>query len=79
MATKKKTSAKRNTQRNLRASEYDKFFGYIGKARVMAYKISNDPKYTSEVRRAMRSVESKLWALGNDYYWRNMTESLRGN
>lgn len=75
MATKKAT---KDSKPFLTPAEYDKFFEHIGKARVMAYQISKDPKRTQEVRRSMRSIEKKLWAIGNGYYWGRMTDYKRG-
>lgn len=75
MATKKPIKDKKPF---LTPAEYDKFFEYIGKARVMAYQISKDPKRSTEVRRSMRSIEKKLWGIGNGYYWGRMTDYMRG-
>ena len=77
MATKK-TSTKALKQGFMSKAEYDKFFGYVGKARVMAYRLSQDKKKNAEVRKAMRSIEKKLWALGNDYFWGRITDYERG-
>ena len=75
MTTKQKTTKDRKPF--ITPAEYDKFFGYIGKARVMAYQLSKDPARSAEVRKAMRSIEKKLWNIGNDYYWGRMTDYLR--
>ena len=75
MATAKKKEKK--SARNLTKSEYDKLFKYIGNARVMCRKISKDAKYTTEVRRALASIEKKLWNIGNDYYWGRLTDYKR--
>lgn len=77
MATKK-TSTKSLKEGFVSKAEYDKFFGYIGKARVMAYQMSKNAKKNNEVRRTMRSIEKKLWGIGNDYYWGRMTDYQRG-
>jgi len=76
MATKKKTSAKRTTKegRNLTNVEYRKLFDHVGKARVMALKMSEDKKYNARVRRVLRSVEQQLWKLGNIYPWSSITD-----
>ena len=72
MATTKKTT-KKVEPKPLSAAEYDKFFGYIGKARVMARKLSQDANRRSDVRAAMRSIEKKPWNIGNDYRWGSLT------
>lgn len=77
MATKKQSQKKKVQPRNLSAEEYDNFFSHIGKARVMAYKIQANPKYTAEVRRAFRSIEKKLYNIGNQYFWGRMTSYER--
>ena len=76
MATRKKTSAKRTTKeaRNLTKAEYRKLFDHVGKARVMALKMSEDKKYDARVRRVLRSFEQQLWKLGNIYPWSSITD-----
>lgn len=74
MATKKPIKDKKPF---IKPAEYDKFFSYIGKARVMAYQLSKDTARSAEVRRAMSSIEKKLWNIGNDYYWGRMTDYMR--
>ena len=77
MATAKKTTTKKATKKAgpkfLSKSEYDKFFSYIGKARVMAKKIADDKDRPGELKRAMNSIEKKLWNIGNDYRWGALT------
>ena len=68
MATTKKE------KRNLTQTEHKRLFDHIGKARVMAHKMSKDSRYTAEVRRALAGVEKKLWNLGNDYRWGSMVD-----
>ena len=66
--------AKKDSERKaLSPKEKEKLFSFIGKARVFARKISNDKNYRSDVRRAMSSIEKKLWNIGNDYYWGSLT------
>lgn len=67
-------TAKKKEPKALSRKEYDKLMGFIGKARVMCYKISNNKDYRADVRRAMGSIEKKLWNLGNDYYWGSLTD-----
>lgn len=75
MATAKKKAAKSAAQpRNLTKAEYRKLFDHIGKARVMAYQMSGASKYNARVRRTLRSLEAKLWSLGNDYPWSDITD-----
>lgn len=71
MTTKKTT--KKTESKSMSKAEYNKFFGYIGKARVMARKLSQDSNRRSDVRAAMRSIEKKLWNIGNDYRWGSLT------
>lgn len=79
MATAKKTTAKKTDEkRNLTAKEYDEFFGYIGKARVMAFKFSQDKTLTAEAKRAFASIEKKLYSIGNGYRWGSITGYKRG-
>ena len=73
MATAKKTT-KKAMPKSMSKAEYTKFFGYIGKARVMARKLSQDANRRSDVRAAMRSIEKKLWNIGNDYRWGALTD-----
>ena len=70
MATRKTTK----TPRALTKAEKEKLFNYIGKARVFALKVSKDAKYRSDVRRTMKSIEKKLWGIGNDYRWGSLTD-----
>lgn len=74
MATTKKTSTKKTAEkRDLTAKEYDEFFGYIGKARAMAYKLGQDKTLHGEAKRAFAAIEKKLFAIGNDYRWGSIT------
>lgn len=77
MATAKKTATKKAAKKAgpkfLTKAEYDKFFSYIGKARVMAKKIADDKERPGELKRAMSSIEKKLWNIGNDYRWGALT------
>ena len=76
MATTKKTT-KKAEPKPLSAAEYDKLFGYIGKARVLARKLSMDANKRADVRTAMKSIEKKLWNIGNDYRWGSLTHYAR--
>ena len=79
MATKKKSTTKKAvTKKPLSKAEYDKLFDLIGRARAHAARIANNENKRSEVRTAMRSVEKKLYAIGNDYYWGNLTDYAAG-
>lgn len=69
MATIKKSTKKSPEKKNLSKKDRDKFFGLVGKARVMALKISKDNVYYPEVKRTFASIEKKLWKLGDDYPW----------
>lgn len=62
------TKKSKQEPRNLTRSEHDKIFEHIGKARVLALKMSKDKKYTAQARRKLASLERKLWALG-DFGW----------
>lgn len=79
MATTKKTTSKKAPKRDvekkaLTKAEYDKFFSYIGKARVMANKLAKDANRRPDVRHAFNSIEKKLWNIGNDYFWGRLTD-----
>lgn len=70
MATKKKTTEKRA----LTTKEKDKFFELLGKARVYARKMSLSETKRADVKQAFRSIEKKLWNIGNDYRWGSLTD-----
>lgn len=69
MATAKKTTKKTAVLKPMSRVEYRKFFRNISAARVLARKISQDKSRDQHVRIAMRSIENKLWKIGNDYRW----------
>lgn len=76
-ATKKTATKKTDEKRNLTAKEYDEFFGYLGKARVMAFKFSQDKTLIAEAKRAFASIEKKLYSIGNGYRWGSITGYIR--
>lgn len=67
--TTKKSTKKTTEKKSLSKKNYEKFFGLIGKARVMALKLSKDNSYYPEVKRTFASIEKKLWKIGDDYPW----------
>ncbi|MCQ2318481.1 MAG: hypothetical protein MJZ90_06135 [Bacteroidales bacterium] len=78
MATTKKTATKKTDEkRNLTAKEYDEFFGYIEKARRMAFRLSEDKELSSDGKKAFKSIEKKLENVHNDYLWGRITNYVR--
>lgn len=64
MTTKRKTTV---TKRGLTAKEKDSLFLMVSKARVKAYKMSQNDKLNAETRRRLRTMESRLWKATNDF------------
>ena len=77
-SSKKKTTKKTAQKKALTKAEYDKLFDLIGRARVHAARIADNADKRSDVRTAMKSVEKKLFAIGNDYYWGKLTDYAAG-
>ena len=73
MATTKKTTKKTAEKRYLSAKEYNEFFDYIGEARVMAHKLSEDKTLIPEAKRAFKSIEKKMFAIEKAYKWGAIT------
>lgn len=78
MATKRKTVKRSAEKKPLTATEYKKLFDYIGKARMLCNRIADNEAKRATVRTAMRSIEKKLYAIGNDYYWGKLTDYASG-
>lgn len=68
MATKKKQDTRTLTKKEAQA-----FLDLVDKARRKAWKISEDPRYTSFVKKTFKSIERKLGNIRIDYYWGKMT------
>ena len=83
MATAKKTTAKKTAakktaeKRSLTAKEYDEFFGYIEKARRMAFRLSEDKELDSDGKKAFKSIEKKLETVHTGYSWGRITNYVR--
>lgn len=78
MATTKKTTTKKtDKKRSLTAKEYDEFFGYIEKARRMAWRLSEDKELDSDGKKAFKSIEKKLEKVHTDYSWGRITNYVR--
>lgn len=75
--TTKKTTKKTVEKRYLTAREYDEFFGYIEKARRMAWRLSEDKELYPEVKRGFKSIEKKLETVHTGYTWWRFTKNER--
>ena len=53
--------------RNLTQKEYDDLIPPLSKVRVKALKMSKDKKYSLEARRALASLEKKIWNTTNSF------------
>lgn len=67
------TTKKTNPTRNLTKKEAVKFFDLLDEPRRLAYRISKDPQYSSDVKKAFASIEKKLSNIRIDYYWGILT------
>lgn len=69
MATKKSIK----DTRPLAKKEAQAFLDLVGKARRKAWKISEDPRYTSYIKKTFKTIEKKLGNIRIDYCWGRMT------
>lgn len=67
------STRKKQDTRTLTKKEAQAFLDLVEKARRKAWKISEDPRYTSYVKKTFKTIEKKLGNIRIDYYWGRMT------
>lgn len=67
-------TSRKNPTRHLTKKEAVKFFDLLDEPRRLAFRISKDPQYSSDVKKTFASIEKKLSNIRIDYFWGKLTD-----